>query len=909
MMRQRLALPTLLASLLLTQRGAAQDKPQDEAPSQVSVPRGAGGAVVKKPAPDNTPPPQNKASPPRPKSYVPPDYPPEAKKKGLEAEVILQIDVDKEGKVEDVQVLQGAGNGFDEAAVAAAKKIPFDPARRADGSPAKGRINYRYSFTLTEDKAPPPPAQVKPAADAFSGTVLVSGGDVPLAGANVSLVPVGDPAGRTPQQVTTDVAGKFRFKELVPGTYRVTLSADGYEGLSVEEVLKDPVEVKYRLLPKGGGLEVIVRGDRPPREVVKRTLEQREVSRIPGTNGDALKSIQSLPGVARPPGVLGLLIVRGSGPQDTQTFIDGTPVPLIYHFGGLSSVLPTELLDKIDFYPGNFSAQYGRVQGGIVDAGIRGPNPDKKYHGLVQVDLIDVRALVEGPIPYLDGWSFAAAGRRSYVDAWLGPVLRGAGAGVTQAPVYYDYQFLIQKEFNNRTKVRFAFFGSDDQLKLLLDKPSPNEPGLSGNIGFSTAFMRLQARVSHEFENGDRLSFVTALGRDSIQFGLGAFFFLLDLKTLTGRLEYSKKINKGITLNAGLDMFSGLYDVRVRGPAPPRPGEPPNQPFSTRAVQEVQDKGVAYQPAAYLEAEIVPHPNVRLVPGVRLDYFKTTDQFDVSPRFNGRFDIKREFPRSTIKTGVGFYHQPPQFQEAGKPYGNPRLKSNRAIHYALGFEQEITRNIQGSVEGFVKQLDSLVVAQPANFGASLIYTNLGKGYVVGGEFLLKYKPDDRFFGWFAYTLSRSTRIDGPDLAERMFPFDQTHIMTVLGSYRLGWGWEIGARFRLISGNLITPNVCNPNDQGCDPSRTGGLFHAASGVYTAIPFSGPYSERLPLFHQLDLRVDKRWQFKYWSLSAYLDIQNVYNNQNTEGLSYNYNYTARQYVSGLPILPSIGLRGEM
>ena len=173
--------------------------------------------------------------------------------------------------------------------------------------------------------------------------------------------------------------------------------------------------------------------------------------------------------------------------------------------------------------------------------------------------------------------------------------------------------------------------------------------------------------------------------------------------------------------------------------------------------------------------------------------------------------------------------------------------------------------------------------------------------------LLKYKPDERFFGWLAYTLSRSARTD-PGYPERLAQFDQTHILTVLGSYQLGHGWEFGARFRLISGNLTTPNVCNAEDENCDAARTNALFHAPSGVYTPIPFGDFNSERLPLFHQLDVRLDKRWKFKAWQLSAYLDVQNVYNRANAEAIQYNYNFTARQYVTGLPILPSLGLRGE-
>ncbi len=898
-----------VAAPALAQQPAQQAPAQPAQPAQPgAVPRGPDGAIITPPAPEA--PKAGKPTPPRALNYTPPEYPKEAEDAGLEGAVTLQLDIDREGRVKQAVVVESAGHGFDESAVAAAKRLEFEPARRADGSPVGARILYRYTFTLKKagpEAAPGRPEDAAKPAENLRGVVLSTGGDASLAGA---LVTITAEKGGLQRSFTTGEDGAFRFTELPPGKYRVTIAAAGFEPLSVEEEIAagEQTEVKYRLLAEGGGLEVTVRGERPPREVTKRTLERREISRIPGTNGDALRSIQNLPGVARPPGIAGLLIVRGSGPQDTQTFIDGTPVPLIYHFGGLSSVVPTEMLEKIDFYPGNFSAQYGRVMGGIVDAGIKSPRDDGGLHGLAQIDLIDARLMLEGPVPFLDNVRFAAAGRRSYIDAWLGPALEQAGAGVTQAPVYYDYQFLVEADVTPAARVRLAFFGSDDALELLLDDPQPNEPALSGNVGLHTAFKRLQLRYDQDITDRDRLSGVVALGQDNIDFGLGPFYFLLELNSLTGRLEYSRRLVKGATLNAGFDVFSGTYTVDLRAPAGPRPGEPPNQPFSTRSIQEISMDGSAFFPAAYVEMELSPSARAKLVPGLRVDYQNVNRKADVSPRLNGRYDVVQGFPRTTVKGGVGVFHQPPQFQEVVPPIGNPDLTVNRAVHYALGVEQELTRRIEASAEGFYKQLDNLVVGTPSTSGATTSYVNQGKGAVVGAEVLLKYKPDERFFGWAAYTLSRSTRVDGPGQEERLVPFDQTHILTLLGSYQLDHGWEFGARFRLISGNLVTPNVCNVEEVSCDPKRANSLFHAPSGAYTPIPVSDPFSERLPLFHQLDLRVDKRWKFKSWQLSGYLDVQNVYNSPNAEAIQYNYSYTSRQYVTGLPILPSIGLRGE-
>lgn len=897
---RRFALSLIL--LLAPGRAAAQQAPPDDAPTTNAIPRGGAGAILKpQDKPKDTPPPAG-ITMPRALNYKDPDYPPEAEKAGLEAQVIVFLDVDKQGRVTRAVVKEPVGHGFDEAAIEAGKKLLFEPAREADGKPFAATIRYRYTFTLKRAPAEQQPALKTTAT--LRGTVLAAGGDATIAGAKVLIGPGN-------LEFTTDEKGTFAFPDLPPGKYTVSVRAPGYQGLDTAESLDagEATEVKYRLLASGGALEVTVRGDRPPREVVKRTLEQREIARIPGTNGDALRSLQSLPGVARPPGILNVLLVRGAAPQDTQTFIDGTPVPLIYHFGGFSSVVPTELLEKIDFYPGNFSTQYGRVQSGIVDVGLRAPKSE--YHGLAQIDLIDARLMLEGPIPGLKGFHFLAAGRRSHLDAWLGPALKATGAGFTQAPVYYDYQFMIAGNPTPDSTFRVAFFGSDDALKGLFDTPAGNDPGLTGNFGLTTAFTRLQMRYSHNFQNGDKLNAVVAAGRDNIGFGLSSLYFVLDFRSISGRFEYAKKLGKGMILNAGVDMLGGSYDVNVRLPAAPAPGQPPSGPFSTRAPVEQRLTGGVALPAAYAELELTPDPRVRVVPGVRLDYFNLTNDFTFSPRVNARFDIRKDYPRSTVKGGVGLFHQPPQFQEVTGAAGNTKLGSNRVIQYSLGFEQQIARLIEGSVEGFYKQLDNLVVGKAGPSGQSALqYENSGTGYVVGAEFLLKHKadPNSRFFGWLAYTLSRSVRRSEPGAPERLVNFDQTHILTVLGNYRLGHGWEIGASFRLVSGNLVSPNVCDPFATSCDPTRTNALFNGTSGVYVPIPLAGPASERLPLFHQLNIRVDKRWTFKRWQLSAYLDVFNAYNHANVEGLAYNFNFTNRAYVTGIPILPSIGVRGE-
>jgi hypothetical protein len=277
----------------------------------------------------------------------------------------------------------------------------------------------------------------------------------------------------------------------------------------------------------------------------------------------------------------------------------------------------------------------------------------------------------------------------------------------------------------------------------------------------------------------------------------------------------------------------------------------------------------------------------RIVPGIRLDWSSSTKTWDASPRLNVRQELTRGFPRTTLKGGVGLFYQPPQPLETDPVFGQRGLSSNRAVHSDVGVDQELTRQIDLSVDVFYKYLDHLVVQGAAN---------AGEGFAYGAEWFLRYKADERFFGWIAYTLSRSERRDVPTEAWYLSSYDQTHILTVVGSYNFGKGWRLGGRFRLVSGNPYTPS----NE---------GAYDATTGAYQAAPSYPVNSARLPLFNQLDVRLDKAWSFKWFKLTAYLDVQNVYNYRSPLGVSYNYNYTQSALTTGLPILPSIGLRGEL
>jgi TonB family protein len=843
-------------------------------------------------------------------------FPEEAQKAGVSGAVLLQLDIDATGAVTDARVLEPAGHGFDEAALGAAKKLVFDPATK-DGKPIASKLNYRFTFTW---KAPDPPAPKDPpkepaklAKGELRVTVRIASSDGPLAGvAKVEVRALAAPgaapgapvAALTPavsHQVGDD--GVVTIPELAPGRYHVVIAAPGFVGAQADEEITagNRTEVTYRLAPEAVAADASeqtleVRGERPPREVTVHSLDQRELSRIPGTNGDAIRGVQSMPGVARSRGLGQQLIIRGSAPQDTQVFIDGIAIPLVYHFGGLSSVVPTEMIDRLEFRPGNFGAEYGRVMGGVIDVRTLGAPTDGKFHALAQADFIDSRFVAKGPIPLLDGWSFVAGARRSYMDLWLTPLLSRRGGGFTATPVYYDWQGFVEHRGANHSVLRIGFFGADDNLRIIRDTVNTRDPAESNDVDLHTGFGRLTASYDVDLSPTVHFHDVAAYGWDIRSFDSGTRQFKVTARPLVDRGELAIKIAKGFTMNLGLDVTYTTTTYDVTAPPPRQPGEP-----AGGASQQLLTETSAptfFLPALYSELEMQLTKRLRVVEGFRFDYNGATKHADASPRVSFRYALVQGKEAGddelAVKGGFGVFRQPPQPQEISAVFGTPGLYSSRALHYSLGLEQKLQHRFNLSAEGFYKSLDSLVARTPSSDG-TYAYTNLGSGNVYGLEVLLRYNADERFFGWIAYTLSRSTRQKGPDQPETLFQYDQTHILTVLGSYRIGGGWELGARWRFVSGNLFTP--CN-----------GGAQNGASGSYTCL--SGPsFSTRLPPFHQLDIRLDKHWYFKQWQLSAYLDVQNAYNRGNAEGIAYNFDYSQHIYQTGLPIIPSLGIRGEL
>ncbi len=375
-----------------------------------------------------------------------PEYPPAALEAKLEAAVKIRIHIDATGKVTKAEVPEPVGNGFDEAAIAAAEAYVFKPAEW-DGVPGPIIVETIIHFTIQEEEVtepepppPPPPGDDKPDPAAtgppshggdfrlpvtISGQVVERGTRRKLAGIIVSVAELGLDA-------ITDDGGEFFFHGVPAGKYTMLAVDQRYarlkRGLTLEA--KDrSVTVRLWMRRKGSNpYETVVEGEREVLEVTKRTLHRRQLTTVPGTFGDPIRVIQSLPGLARTPFGTGALLIRGSNPDDSGIFLDGHRIPLVFHFLGGPSILNPEFLEKIDLYPGGFPARFGRSIGGIVAVDTRSSKSDG-IHGSADIDLLDASAYIRVPVGKRG--SFSVAGRRSYLDFMLGFFLPEQEPGAT----------------------------------------------------------------------------------------------------------------------------------------------------------------------------------------------------------------------------------------------------------------------------------------------------------------------------------------------------------------------------------------------------------------------------------------------------------------------------------------------
>lgn len=874
-------------------------------------------ALAQDPAPDELPPLLRN---PELTDFVQAPYPPEAQAEGLQGSVLLLIEIDETGKVSAVDVLRSLGNGFDEAAVEAAKQFVFTPAEDETG-PVPVAIEFEYGFVLDvqEVEGAVPDAEIAQEVPVeapvnVEGTLLEMATRRPLASMSVAI------AG-TNISTESDAEGHFEFRGVPAGTSTIVVARPGWETketpIEIVEGELSSATIWVRNLSYNQDAAVGVYR-REKDEVSRRTITINEVRRIPGTFGDPVRVIQNLPGAARSPFGSGLLIIRGANPEDSGVYVDGIRIPYIYHLGGYVSILNPDLVEAVDYLPGNYGVQYGRSTGGVVDVRTKAEAPEQA-RVTWSTDLLDSGGLYEGRLGKNGQHHVGVAARRSYVDVLLPLVPAYRKRSFAVSPRWQDYQLRYSYDGLPNTKISAFVFGFDDQLLASTpdDFAQGTDQDTQGDIFIRQWSHRALVHIEHDFSDTLTLSATPSFGYDYNNFGVGQEFGLTQLQRLWElRTELNWSPNDKFELIPGIDAIGGFSTFSFESPIDPQ-ALLEYDPLAEREGILIEGDGRGWGPDAYIKANIRPlaDPEALLItPGVRFSYVAIVDELTnvgLDPRIAVR---ARVTPKIFVKGATGLFSQPPQVFEVYHP--NPDVGIDLTMEHSwsttLGYEQRFGEAISVEVEGFYKVLSDVIVPNPdlRDLSTDQFNVNDGIGRIRGVEVMVRHEPVDRLFGWISYTYSLSERCDdfasdgcardlalGADGSDwYLFDFDQTHILTALAGYKLPYEIEVSGRFQYVTGNPYTPY-----DQG--------VYDIDQDFYQGFSTGSRNAERMPGYTALDLRADKGFTFKKWRLDAYVDLLNVYHGVNPEFVQYNYDYTERAYVSGLPFIPSPGVGLEV
>jgi outer membrane receptor protein involved in Fe transport len=591
-----------------------------------------------------------------------------------------------------------------------------------------------------------------PAAGGIEGAVLTKGTREPVPLALVKIETLA-------REATTDDEGRFRFADVPPGEYTLHVTeeaSDPYKRQVVVEAGKTARVTCYVARLSYTMDEVLVIGEKETQDTTRQEISKEELAVVPGAGGDVIRVVENLPGVTKlgPRGDFTGegLVIRGVSPEDSLYLLNDFRIPQLFHFGSAISVINSELISDVAYYPGGYSVKYGNALGGIIEVNSRGPRTDR-FGGVADLGSYSAYLLLEGPIGKQFAW--AATVRRSFIDLILPYVVPEDQAQFTLLPRFYDYAAIMEVKPDPKNRVQFMFMGSDDRMGLIAELDS-DEP-FAGN-SFDMSLLFHEGNVRWETAPDDRIANTFAANvlysDNKVEFGRDQYYRDIDFE-VEMRDDFSMRLGPINELRCGA---VGTYDrsnVILNIVRPPKEGHPGTS-LSNSDLIENEFKNDLYAAALYLDDVIRAGRYVQLIPGARVDYLSYLNEWTADPRLLMKF-----FPaeKATIKAAVGVYHQWPGGDEMIEGIGNPDLDAEVAYEGILGFEYDFGFGYSLDVQGYYKYLDELV---SPTVDDPVPYQNTGVGYVYGAELLVRKKLTDRLFGWLSYSYAVSRRQDTPD---------------------------------------------------------------------------------------------------------------------------------------------------
>ncbi|MEP7146647.1 MAG: TonB-dependent receptor [bacterium] len=708
------------------------------------------------------------------------------------------------------------------------------------------------------------------------GKVIDEETQSPVAGAEVGLM-------NTDQITSTNAKGEFEFVSLMFDSYRIKISSIGYESIIKSDLTlyaSRTLEILIILKPKGIITEVIdVEANSFAQSsdvnISSINLDYEEIRRAPGATEDISRMLQTAPGVAIGNDQRNDIIIRGGSPSENLILIDGIEIPNINHFGtdgstsGAIGFINSKFILETDMLTGGFPSLYGDKLSGVINIKFK-EGTKKKFYKDINLSIAGFGGIFEGPLSNKGSVMFSV--RRSYLE-----LIRNA-IRLSSVPNYWDFNLKASYDLSPSDKLTLIGLLGLDKINFSGDQVGNNPYGNSNDnqktlgvgINYKKLFRKgyLQNVLSDSYTN----NYIIQLDRqtDEVKFKSVA----KNNETIfTSDLNY--QLSRNFILNTGVGGKLALLDneLFLRGDT--------NAAGFVYDTINVRMKINTYKLSLHVNfTSKLFNDVVNLNTGFRIDHFEF---IKLKTYFSPRAGISVKLtPLTSFNLAWGIYYQSPEYIWISSNPENYKLNSIRSDHYVAGIEHFFASDIRATVEVYYKKYKDypvwkdiptyILIDGGADFGPNIVgeAVSAGKGFVKGIDISIQKKlSHSGLYGMLNYSFIKSefTALAGN---EKPGAFDAGHQLTLIAGYQFKNGWLVGTKFKYTGGRPYTP---------LDEQASGRVNRA---VYSTGDFN---SQRYPYYMRVDLRVDKKFDFKKASLVAYLELQNLFDRQNIYSYYWN------------------------
>ena len=682
----------------------------------------------------------------------------------------------------------------------------------------------------------------------------------------------------------TDEKGNFQILDLPTASYNITASYIGFKSQTkfniIVKSIGNPI-IDFFLNPTSDLLDEIILTDSPFRTSIEtplstQTFSATEIETYPGGNNDITRVIQSLPGIS--PSIGGFrndVIIRGGGPNETVYYLDGIEIPNINHFstqgssGGPVGLINVSFINEVTLSTSSFGAEYDNALSGVLSFKQKDANKEQ-LTGNFRLGSSEAGLTIEGPIN--EKSSFILSARRSYLQFIF------KAFGFTFLPDYWDYQFKLSHEIDSNNYINIIGIGSIDELTI-------NEP------------------KEYNFENQSLIEQIPLTNQNTETFGItwkkiyksinGFFDMSISNNNLNNNfIRYQNNLTKSnptysnisienetkfrfinnynfnnYKFSFGLNIQSSKYSNKTK--------------FKFYNIDYATELNLIKYGFFLKSSKLILNERLGVSLGIRVDQDNFTSDNNILSNFSPRLAFSYGLSKDNnwkLNFSSGVYFKIPTytalgFRDSHNNLINKDLLYTKSHHYVLGVEFNLSSSSRFTVESFYKMYYNYPISvidnvSLANKGADFevlgneFLLSKGKGKSHGLEFLYQQKLKNNFYAILSYTFffSKFSNLDNIYLPS---VWDNRHLISFTGGYKLKKNWEISSKLRYTDKtpyppvNILSSSISYP-EITFDYSQLGNFF-------------------LPSFTKLDIRVDKRWNFKSKSMNFYIDVENLLANE--------------------------------